>query len=118
MRRILLGFALVTALSGAVASGSLARNATTAPGYNFTIHVTVTDGGIHLSSALARRGWLAHFIIMNKSHKPIRFNMGGLETKLIPPGKQGKLGAYLDDRGQFKYHVVGNDKFFGFFQVY
>jgi hypothetical protein len=117
VKKTLLAFALITALSGAVASGALARNATTAPGYNFTIHVTITDGGILLDRSLARRGWLAHFVIINKSHKPVRFNVGGLETKLIPPGKKGKLGAYLDDRGQFKYQVVGSDKFFGYFQV-
>ena len=46
-----------------------------------------------MSRSLARRGWLAHFIITNKGQKRTSFDIGGLETKLIPAGKKGKLGV-------------------------
>jgi hypothetical protein len=114
MKNSLLVLALVAALSAVVASPSLARQATTGPAYNFEIHVTVTDGRIVLDRSVAKRGWLAHFIILNKTRKPISFDVGGL-TKVIAPGKKAKIGAFLDTRGQYKYKV--DNKVRGYFQV-
>jgi hypothetical protein len=115
MNRPLLVLAVAAALSGLVAAPSFARSSTTAPAYNFDIHVTITDNGVVLDRSVAKRGWLAHFIVVNKSRKPVRFNVGGLTTKLIPPGKQGKVGAFLSDRGQYSYKVDNQVK--GYFQV-
>ena len=115
MKKPLLVLALFAALTGVVAAPSLARPTTTAPAYNFDIHVTITDAGVTLDRSVAKRGWLAHFLILNKSHKAVRFDVGGLQTKLIPPGKQGKVGAFLDTRGQYTYKV--NNQVKGYFQV-
>ena len=115
MKKPLLVLALAAVLLGVVAAPSFARTTTTAPAYNFDIHVIITDHGITLDRSVAKRGWLAHFIIINKSHQPVRFNVGGLSTKQIPPGKQGKVGAILDTRGQYSYKV--DNKVKGYFQV-
>lgn len=115
MKKPLLVLAIAAAISLLVAAPSLARTTTTAPAYNFTIHVTITNNGVTLDRSVAKRGWLAHFQILNKSSKAVRFDVGGLQTKLIPPGKSGKVGAFLDTRGQYSYKVDNQVK--GYFQV-
>jgi hypothetical protein len=112
MKKPLLVLALLAALAAIVAAPA---PATTSPAYNFNIKVTITDGRVVLDRSVAKRGWLAHFIVINKSHKAVRFDVGGLKTKLIRPGKKGKVGAYLETRGQYEYKV-GN-KVRGYFQV-
>src|SRR5882672_349094 len=97
--------AVATVLFAFAAPASLGRDATTSPGYNFRIEVFITDGGVTLSRSVAKRGWLAHFVIYNRGKKPHRFDVGGLKTRVIVPGAKGKLGAYLDVRGQFAYKV-------------
>jgi hypothetical protein len=94
---------------------SLARGDTTSPGYNFRINVTLSDSSIVLSRTIAKRGWLAHFVIQNKGKKAHVFFIGGLKTKPIAPGKKGKLGAYLENRGQYPYKV--DNKVRGYFVV-
>jgi hypothetical protein len=103
----------VAAIAVAAPTGS----ATTAPGYNFKIDVIISKGGqVVLSRSLAKRGWLAHFVIHNKDKRKHTFDVGGLKTKKpILPGKIGKLGAYLENRGQYPYHVDG--KLRGYFVV-
>jgi hypothetical protein len=88
--------------------------ATTSPGYNFTIQVTVTDSNLVLSRSLAKRGWLAHFVITNKGKKTHVFDVGGLK-RTIKAGKKAKLGAYLDNRGQYPIKI--DNKTRGFFTV-
>jgi hypothetical protein len=112
--------ALVTAMIAAaalvVAAPAVpARPATTSPGYNFTINVTVKDTDVVMSRSVAKRGWLAHFVITNKGTKTHVFDIGGLKTKPMAPGQKRKLGAFLDDRGQFKYKVDGKVR--GYFTV-
>jgi hypothetical protein len=112
----MLAVVAAAAASLAVAApSSLARNATTSPGYNFRIDVYVTDSGVTLSRSVAKRGWLAHFVVHNRGKKAHVFDVGGLKTRPIAPGKQGKLGSYLDVRGQFAYKVDGKSR--GYFTV-
>jgi hypothetical protein len=106
---------LVAALLVVAPSTGLAQTRTTSPAYNFAIVVNITDKGVVLDRSVAKRGWLAHFIIHNRSARPVRFEVGGLKSKLIQPGKSSKLGAYLETRGQYAYKV--DNKLRGYFQV-
>jgi hypothetical protein len=115
MKRLLPVVALFAVLLAVVPGASLATTRTTSPAYNFDIVVTITDKNVVLDRSVAKRGWLAHFIIHNKSKKPIRFEVGGLKSKLIQPGRSSKVGAYLSSRGQFAYKV--DDETRGYFQV-
>jgi hypothetical protein len=120
MKKLLIcGLASVTmcAASLALAAGvAVAQERTTAPGYNFKINVYITPGGVRLDRSVVKRGWLAHFVIHNATSKPVVFEVGGLKTSSpIKPGKIGKIGAFCDTRGQFKYFV--NHILRGFFQV-
>jgi hypothetical protein len=92
-------------------------SATTAPGYNFKIGVTISKGGqCVMTRTLAKRGWLAHFVITNKDTKPHKFDVGGRATaKPIAPHATVKLGAYLADRGQYPFRVDGRVR--GYFVV-
>ena len=76
-------------------------------GLQLLINVTVKDTEAILSRSVAKRGWLAHFVITNKGTKTHVFDIGGLKTTPMAPGQKRKLGAFLDDRGQFKYKVDG-----------
>jgi hypothetical protein len=114
VKRVLVVIALAGALLSVAVPSSLARGNTTSPGYNFRIDVTLTDSTITLSRSVAKRGWLAHFVITNKGKKAHVFNIGGLK-RTVPAGKTGKLGAYMDTRGQYKYKVDG--KYRGSFTV-
>jgi hypothetical protein len=107
--------ALMTGALAVVPGGALAQQRTTAPGYNFTINVYISAKGVILDRSVAKRGWLAHFLIHNRSLKPVVFEVGGLKSKVIAPGKTGKVGAYLDTRGQYIYKV--DNILRGYFQV-
>lgn len=115
MKKALSIAAVVAAALTVAAPATPARPATTSPGYNFVINVTVKDTEAILSRSVAKRGWLAHFVITNKGKKTHVFDIGGLKTKPIAPGQKRKLGAFLDDRGQFKYKVDGKVR--GYFTV-
>jgi hypothetical protein len=117
MTRILTLLSTVAAATALVAPSVSAAPATTAPGYNFKINVYIQKGGqVVMSSSLAKRGWLAHFLIHNRDKKAHVFDVGGLKTKKpIPPGGLGKVGAYLDTRGQYPYKVDGKVR--GYFVV-
>jgi hypothetical protein len=112
MRRLLV---LLAVTAAAIAVAAPLSQATTSPGYNFKITVTLTDGDVVLSRSIAKRGWLAHFIVTNKGKKTHVFDVGGLKTKPLKPGATGKVGAYLDDRGQYKIKVDGKPR--GLFTV-
>ena len=111
MKQALAVFAILAAVIVVAAPSSLA---TTSPGYNFVIQVTVTDNDMVMSRSVAKRGWLAHFVITNKGHKTHVFDVGGLK-RTIAVGKKAKLGAYLDQRGQYKIKI--DNKTRGFFTV-
>jgi hypothetical protein len=115
VQRVLAVIVVLAASLAVAVPLSLARGETTSPGYNFTIHVTITDSGVVLSRSLAKRGWLAHFVIQNKGKKAHVFDIGGLKTKPIAPGAKRKLGSYLDTRGQYPYKV--DNKVRGYFVV-
>jgi hypothetical protein len=115
MKKALALATVVAATLVVAAPATQARPTTTSPGYNFTINVTLKDSEAILSRSVAKRGWLAHFVITNKGKKAHVFEIGGLKTKSIAPGKKAKLGAFLDDRGKFKFHV--DNKVRGYFTV-
>ena len=106
---------LAIATMALLPSSGLAARSTTAPGYNYTIKVTITANGVTLSSSDAKRGWLLHFLVTNKTSTPHTFSVGGMSSKTLAPGSTGKIGAYAEDRGQFKYYVDKSLK--GYFQV-
>jgi hypothetical protein len=108
---------IVVAVAGLVAPSVLARPQTTSPGYNFNIAVTISKGGqCVMTRTLAKRGWLAHFVITNKDTKPHRFDVGGRHpARPIAPHATVKLGAYLADRGQYPFRVDGKVR--GYFVV-
>jgi hypothetical protein len=114
VKRVLVVIAVATALLSVAAPSSLARGNTTSPGYNFKISVTITDKNIVLSRSVAKRGWLAHFVITNKGTKVHVFDIGGLKRS-VPAGKSAKLGSYMDTRGQYAYRVDGKTR--GYFTV-
>jgi len=115
MKKGLIVFASVAASLVVAAPAIPAGPATTSPGYNFTINVTVKDNAVVLSRTVAKRGWRAHFVIVNKGTKPHVFDIGGLRTAPIAPGQKRRLGAFLDDRGKFAYKV--DRKIRGYFSV-
>jgi hypothetical protein len=107
MKRVIAALVVVSAVVVAAPAGSLA---TTSPAYNFPVHVTITNKGVLLDRSDAKRGWLAHFFIKNKSSATVRFEIGGLTSKPVKPGQTGKLGAYMELRGQYTYHVENSQK--------
>jgi hypothetical protein len=111
---VLAAIAVLAASVAVAAPPSHARGNTTAPGYNFRIDVTLTDSSMVLSRSIAKRGWLAHFVIENRGKKTHVFDVGGLK-RTIAPGKKGRLGAYLDTRGQYPIKV--DNKRRGYFTV-
>ena len=116
MKRVL-AVVLIAAAALALAAPSFsARPETTAPGDNIKIDVIITAKNVVLSRSLAKRGWLAHFVIHNRDSKPHTFDVGGLHPKKpIPAHGTGKVGAYLDNRGQYAYKV--DNKVRGYFVV-
>jgi hypothetical protein len=112
------GLIVVASLAAAllVAAPAISGSpATTSPGYNFTITVTLKDNAVILSRSVAKRGWRAHFVIANRGTKPHVFDIGGLKTPPIAPGQKRKLGAFLGDRGKYPYKV--DRKIRGYFSV-
>ena len=105
---------LVLSLVAALLAVAPLSHATTSPGYNFKIIVTVTDSQVVLSRSVARRGWIARFVITNEGKKVHVIDIGGLKKRL-QPGAKGRLASYLEDRGQFKIKVDG--KLRGLFTV-
>jgi hypothetical protein len=111
---VLVLIAIAAALLSVATPSSLARGNTTSPGYNFRIYVTITDKSVTLSRSTAKRGWLARFTIANKGMKVHVFDIGGLKRTVLS-GKVGKIGSYLDVRGQYPYKVDGKTR--GYFTV-
>ena len=114
MKWVLAAVAVLAASVAVAAPSSHARGNTTSPGYNFRIDVVITDSGVTLSRSVAKRGWLAHFLIKNRGTKTHVFDIGGLKKK-VAPGKSAKLGSFLDVRGQYAYKV--DNKTRGYFTV-
>jgi opacity protein-like surface antigen len=115
MKRLLLVAVLAVAVLAASGASAPAKVRTTAPGYNFYIGVYITEKQVTLTRSVGRRGWRAHFIVHNKGKARHRFEVGGLKTRWINPGRKRRLGAQLDVRGQYAYKV--DDKLRGYFTV-
>ena len=96
----------ITLLAAVVLAVAPFSQATTSPGYNYKIQVTVTDRQVVMSSSVAKRGWIARFIITNKGRKVHVVDIGGLKKRL-KPGAKGRLASYLEERGQYKVKVDG-----------
>jgi hypothetical protein len=115
MKKIVLLIASLAAVASVAATSSFARTSTTAPGYNFRIDVYITNSDVTITRSFGRRGWLAHFRVHNQTKKSHTFEVGGLKSKPIAPGKMRTVGAYLTVRGQFPYKVDNRTR--GFFTV-
>ena len=115
MNRLLVLAAVFVASVAVAAPTTVARNSTTSPGYNFSIRVLITGKTVTLDRSVARRGWRAHFIVRNRDNKAHRFELGGLRTKSIAPGKKSNLGAFLENRGTYPYKI--DNKVRGYFTV-
>ena len=108
--------ALVAALVGAAMLASVpAATATTEPAVTFFVFRCPSRTRRSAISCPAcpghnrfRRGWAAHFDVVNRGTKPYTVDIGGLRTRELRPGQKQRLSAYFDHRGRFQYKVVGS----------
>jgi hypothetical protein len=80
-----------------------AASATTAPTLTVSIKVTMSETGVKLSQKTSYRGWEAKFVINNVGKKPHKFEIGGLTTPVLAPGKRHVLKVELALRGRVTY---------------
>ena len=106
---------LVAALAGvAMLATAPAATATTEPAVTFFVHVPVNDARVVISCPACpghhqfRRGWAAHFDVVNRGTKPYTVDIGGLRTRELRPGQKQRLSVYFDNRGRFQFKVVGS----------
>src|SRR5262245_21543404 len=106
---------LVAALAGAAMLATVpAATATTEPAVTFFVLVPVTDSQVVLSCPACpghnqfRRGWAAHFDVVNLGTKPYTVDIGGLRTRKLQPGEKQRVSAYFTTRGRYQYKVVGS----------
>jgi hypothetical protein len=106
---------LVAALAGAAMLATVpAATATTEPAVTFFVFVRVTDSKIVFSCPACpgdkqfRRGWAAHFDVVNRGTKQYTVDIGGLRTAALRPGQKYRVSAYFDNRGRFPFKVVGS----------
>jgi len=109
------------ALSLAAATlAAAAAQATTTPTTNNDIRVNITDHGLALTRHRYARDATQHgtlrilrglhvtFIVRNLGSEPHAFYLGGLQTRLLPPGGQARLKTWMRERGKIPYHVLPN----------
>ena len=82
--------------------------ATTAPTLTVKIHVIMSDRSVKLSQDKSYRGWYANFIVVNHGKKPHKFEIGGMTTPVLKPGKSHVIKVELALRGQVTYQDVLN----------
>ena len=106
---------LVAALAAAAMLAAVpTATATTEPAVTFFVAVRVTDSRIVFSCPACpgpqqfRRGWAAHFDVVNRGSKPVTVDIGGLRTRDLRPGQKQRVSAYFDNRGRFPFKVVGS----------
>ena len=99
---------LVLAAALAAAAFLPVASATTAPTLTIKIRVIMTDTGVKLSQAKSYRGWNANFIVVNRGKKAHRFEIGGMTTPVLAPGKSRVLGVSLALRGTVTYSDLVN----------
>jgi hypothetical protein len=95
--------AFLAAAAGAALFLLPSANATTAPSLTMIIHVRITDQSVILGRKTSYRGWNAHFVVINHGKKPHEFEIGGLKTPKIAPGKHYTLKVNLVLRGSVTY---------------
>ena len=67
--------------------------ATTEPAVTFFVRVPVTDSRVAISCPACpgfhqfRRGWAAHFDVVNRGTKPYTVDIGGLRTRELRPDR-------------------------------
>ena len=111
MTRKLVPLLATAALAATVLPAASARPAgpaTTQPTIVINVSIVLTDRAVTFGRSQARRGWGVHFLIANKSTKPMRIDIGGLVSPIIKPGKRGKVSAVLELRGRYPYKVTLN----------
>lgn len=105
-------FALLIAASLAVlalaTAGSAAGPQTTAPGGYLTVRVVITNKGVTMRPARARRGQTAIFLLSNLAKSSRVFSLGDVSLKhhrgtgfavKLPRNAQKRVLLYLDYRG-------------------
>lgn len=111
--------ALVVLAAAVVSVAMLAvptATATTEPAVTFFVQVRVTDSGVVFNCPACpgqkqfRRGWAAHFDIVNRGSKAYIMDIGGLRTAALRPGQKYRVSAYFDTRGRYQFKVVGSPK--------
>ena len=87
--------ALVAALAGVAMLATVpAATATTEPAVTFFVLVPVNDARVVISCPACpghhqfRRGWAAHFDVVNKGTKPYTVDIGGLRTRELRAGTE------------------------------
>lgn len=106
---------VITVLAVALSVAVPAATATTEPAVTFLVSVRVTDSGLVFTCRACkggelkfRRGWAAHFDVVNSGSRPYTVDIGGLRTRALRPGQKQRLSAYFDNRGSYAYTVVGS----------
>jgi hypothetical protein len=94
------------------AAAAHAGPATTAPQLTLTIHVTITDSRISLSTYHAPRGVEARFVIRNTGTRAHNFTLkatkaaGGVQkgiSRTVQPRRQTVVRLFLDFRSRLPY---------------
>ena len=101
---------LILVLAAALAAAAFLplASATTAPTLTIKIRVVMTDTGVRLSQVKSYRGWYVNFIVVNHGTKAHKFEIGGLTTPVIKPGKSHVLKVELALRGTVTYSDLLN----------
>ena len=99
---------LVFAAALAAAAFLPVASATTAPALTIKIRVTMTDTGVRLSQVKSYRGWYANFIVVNHGKKSHKFEIGGMTTPVLKPGKSHVIKVELALRGTVTYKDLLN----------
>lgn len=101
---------LILFLAAALAAAAFlpVASATTAPTLTVKIRVVMTDLGVTLSQVKSYRGWYANFIVVNQGKKAHRFEIGGMTTPVLKPGKRHVIKVELALRGSVTYSDLVN----------
>jgi hypothetical protein len=102
--KLILVFAVLATAAALVPFAS----ATTAPTLTIKIRVTMSDTGVKLSQVKSYRGWYANFIVVNHGKKAHKFEIGGMTTPVLKPGKSHVIKVELALRGTVTYKDLLN----------
>lgn len=115
LRRAALVLVVAALACAAMLASVPAATATTEPAVTFMVSVRVTDSQLVIACKACRggqlsfrRGWAAHFNVVNRGTKGYTVDIGGLRTRVLRPGEKQRVSAYFDVRGRYPFTVVGS----------